>query len=198
MTLKSGRFGRFVQLGEGEKPKRASLPRDVAEDSLDLALALKLLSLPREVGLHPETGKPITASIGRFGPYLAHDGQYAKLNGTAEVFETGMNMAVAKLAEPKGFARRAPVEPLRVVGQTEAGADIRLMAGRYGPYVSDGTTNASLAKGADPAALSLEEARALLAARAAAAPAKARKPVKKAAAKKPAAKKAAAKKKAAP
>ncbi|HET7816900.1 MAG TPA: type I DNA topoisomerase, partial [Sphingomicrobium sp.] len=95
IMLKSGRFGPYVERGE----KRASIPKDVPLADLDPAMAEKLLSLPREIGPHPETGKPITASIGRYGPYLAHDGKYARLASTAEVFDTGMNAAVAKLAD---------------------------------------------------------------------------------------------------
>ncbi len=202
ITLRSGRFGLFVQRGEGDKPSRASLPRDVKPEDLDLDFALKLLSLPRTIGTHPETGQPITASIGRYGPYLAHDGKYAKLSSTAEVFETGMNAAVVKLAEPKGgrFERKAPA-PLRELGAHPAsGAAIKLMEGRYGPYVTDGTTNATVPKGKDPQALTLDEAAALIDARAAAGPAKkgrkapAKKAAAKPAAKKPAAKKASTKK----
>jgi DNA topoisomerase I len=178
-----------VQLGEGEKPPRASIPKDAGD--LDLALALKLLSLPRTVGTHPETGKPITASIGRYGPYLAHDGKYAKLGSTAEVFETGMNAAVVKLAAPKG--ERKAAAPLREFGPHPAnGNPIRLMEGRYGAYVTDGTTNATLPKTADPQTLTLDEAAALLDARAAAGPPKGKR--KAAPKKKPAAKKAAPKK----
>jgi len=158
--------------------------------------------LPREIGMHPETGKPITASIGRYGPYLAHDGKYGRLRSTAEVFETGMNAAVVKLAEAAAGAGarggRSGTEPLKVLGaHPVSGADLRLMAGRYGAYVTDGTTNATLPKDKTPEALTLEEAVVLIDTRAAAAPAKGgrkKAPAKKVAAKKPAAKKAPAKK----
>ena len=195
VVRKSGRFGPYIEMGEGKEAKRSSIPKDAGE--LDLDLAVKLLSLPRTIGDHPETGKPITASIGRYGPYLAHDGKYAKLSGTLEVFETGMNAAVVKLAEAadrKGGGRGAAREPLKVLGphpRTEA--EIKLMEGRYGPYVTDGTTNATLPKTLAPEALTLEEAAQLIDDRAAKGPPakKGRKkaPAKKAAAKKPAAKK---------
>jgi DNA topoisomerase-1 len=195
VTRKSGRFGPYVQLGDGKDAKRASIPKDAGE--LDLALALKLLSLPRTIGAHPETGEPITASIGRYGPYLAHQGKYARLASTAEVFETGMNAAVAKLADAaKGGGRPqrgGAREPLRVVGahpRTEA--EIKLMEGRFGPYVTDGTTNATLPKTVAPESLTLEEAAQLIDARAAAGPAKKK---GRATAKKAPAKKAPAKKK---
>ncbi len=193
---KSGRFGPYIQLGEGKEAKRASIPKDV---DLDLEWALKLLSLPRTVGKHPESGEDITASIGRYGPYLAHAGKYARLQSTAEVFETGMNAAVVKLAEAAAGggrpARGAAREPLKLLGahpRTEL--ELKLMEGRYGAYVTDGTTNATLPKSITPDQLTLEEAASLIDARAAAAP-KPKKPVKKAAAKKPAAKKPAATKK---
>jgi DNA topoisomerase-1 len=204
VTLRSGRFGRFVQRGEGEKPARASIPKDVEiAGPEDLGWALKLLNLPRQIGPHPETGEPITASIGRYGPYLAHSGKYARLANTAEVFETGMNAAVVKLAEAAaakangGRPVRGAATALAELGaHPESGAAVKVLAGRYGPYVSDGTTNATLPKGTEPTAVTLAEAVALLAARAAAAPAKKGKkaPAKKAAAKKPAAKKAVKKK----
>jgi DNA topoisomerase-1 len=199
VSKRSGRFGAYVQLGEGKEAKRSSIPKDVPV--LDLAAALRLLSLPRTVGTHPESGKPVTASIGRYGPYLAHDGKYARLSSTDEVFETGMNTAVVKLAEAAaGGGRRnggASREPLAVLGaHPDGGAEVKVMEGRYGSYVTDGTTNATLPKGADPKAFTLDEAVGLLAARAAAAPAKGKKKgaAKKAPAKKPAAKKPAAKK----
>ncbi|MGE4430095.1 MAG: type I DNA topoisomerase [Sphingobium sp.] len=206
ITRKSGRFGPYIEMGSGKEAKRASIPKDLGEEGLTLDWAVKLLSLPRTVGDHPETGNPITASIGRYGPYLAHDGKYARLSSTAEVFDTGMNAAVVKLAEAaeKGPRRTgAAREPLRTLGKhPRTEAEIRLMEGRYGPYVTDGTTNATLPKTVEPGALTLEEAAQLIDDRAARAPAKkgrkkapAKKaPAKKADAKKPAAKKTAAKK----
>ncbi|MBM7405393.1 MULTISPECIES: type I DNA topoisomerase [Sphingomonas] len=198
---KSGRFGPYIQLGEGKEAKRASIPKDLPGGELTLEWALKLLSLPRVIGTHPETGEPIEAAIGRYGPYLKHAGKYARLQTTADVFETGMNAAVVKLAEAAAGrpARGAAREPLRVLGahpRTEA--EIKLMEGRYGPYVTDGTTNATLPKTVAPEALTLEEAAQLIDARAAAAPAKKgrKAPAKKAAAKKPAAEKKPAAKKA--
>ena len=197
VSLRTGRFGPYFQLGEGKDAKRASLPKDIPPADADLAMALRLLSLPRTVGTHPESGAPITASIGRYGPYLAHEGKYAKLASTAEVFEIGMNAAVAKLADAAsgGGRARGSREPLKVLGshpRTEA--EIRLMEGRFGPYVTDGTTNATLPKTLSPEALTLEEAAQLIDDRAAKGPAKkgrrAKPAAKKAPAKKPARKKA--------
>lgn len=190
VTKRSGRFGPYVQLGDGKEAKRGSIPKDLP-GALDLEWALKLLSLPRTIGAHPETAEPITASIGRYGPYLAHSGKYARLGSTAEVFETGMNAAVVKLAEAAaggGRPQRGAQAPLKVLGnhpRTEA--EIRLMEGRFGPYVTDGTTNATLPKSIEKDALTLEEAAQLIDARAAMAPAKKGK-------KKPAAKPAASRK----
>jgi DNA topoisomerase-1 len=208
VTRRTGRFGPYIQLGDGKEAKRASIPKDIPE--LDLEWALRLLSLPREVGLHPESGNPITASIGRYGPYLAHDGKYARLKSTSEVFETGMNAAVMKLAEAAAGAGarggRQAAEPLNTFGpHPTSGGEMKLLAGRYGAYVTDGTTNATLPKDVKPEDLTLEQAIALIDARAAAAPAKGKKkaapkkaaakaPAKKAAAKKAPAKKAPAKK----
>ncbi len=174
VAKKTGRFGPYVQLGEGKDARRASIPKDIGE--LDLDWALKLLSLPRDVGTHPESAKPITASIGRYGPYLMHDGKYARLTSTAEVFETGMNAAVVKLAEAAangGRPARGSHTALKELGKhprTDAG--IRLMEGRYGPYITDGTTNANLPKSIAPDALTLEEAAQLIDVRAAAGPSK--------------------------
>ena len=154
------------------------MPKDVPQDGLTLEMAEKLLSLPREIGAHPETGKLITASIGRYGPYLAHDGKYAKLGSTAEVFDTGMNAAVVKLAEAaSGAGRRngASREPIAVLGaHPESGKEVKVMEGRFGPYVSDGATHATLPKTADPKAVTLDEAVALIDAKAAKGPSKGR------------------------
>lgn len=194
ITRHNGRFGVYIQSIVEDEKKRASIPKDIGELTLDWAS--KLLSLPRTIGQHPESGEPITASIGRYGPYLAHNGKYARLRSTTEVFDTGMNMAVTKLAEAAagGGRSRQAAEPLNTFGpHPVSGAEIKLMAGRFGPYVTDGTTNATLPKAKDPGELTLEEAIVLIDERAAKGPAKGKKPVKKAAAKKPAAKKAAAK-----
>ena len=192
ITLKSGRFGPYLERGEGEGIQRASIPKDVPQDGLTLEMAEKLLSLPREIGAHPETGQMISASIGRYGPYLLHDGKYARLSSTAEVFDTGMNAAVAKLADAaaaKGQRGGGAREPLAVLGaHPESGKELKVMDGRYGPYVTDGTTHATLPKSADPKAVTLDEAVALVDAKAAKGPA-AKKGRRKAAPKKAAAKK---------
>ena len=171
IQLKTGRFGPYVEQGD----KRASIPKDVPLEDVTSEVAQRLLSLPREIGPHPETGKPITASIGRYGPYLAHDGKYAKLGSTAEVFETGMNAAVAKLADAAsgaGRQRGTSREPIAVLGKHPNGKDVKVMAGRYGPYVSDGTTHATLPKGAEPKSVTLDEAVRLIDEKAAKGPSK--------------------------
>ncbi len=193
VTRKVGRFGPYVQLGEGKEAKRASIPRDLPD--FDLDWALRLLSLPRTIGAHPETGQPITASIGRYGPYLAHDGKYAKLGGTRDVFETGMNAAVTLLAEAanrkNGARGGTKAEPIKTFGaHPTSGGEIKVMPGRYGPYVTDGATNATIPRDMKPEDVTEEQAIALIDARAAKGPAK-----KKGARKKAPAKKAAAKKK---
>jgi DNA topoisomerase I len=179
IELKSGRFGPYLE----RDGKRASVPKDVQVADVDLELAERLLSLPREIGPHPETGKPIKASIGRYGPYLEHDGKYARLNSTAEVFETGMNAAVAKLADAAsggGRQRGASREPIAVLGaHPSSGKEIKVMAGRYGPYVSDGTTHATLPKSADPKSVALEQAVEWIDAKAAKGPSAKKKPARK-------------------
>jgi DNA topoisomerase I len=202
ITYKIGRFGPYVQRGpdgkDDEKPPRASIPRDVPAETFTLEIALKLLALPRTVGIHPETGEPITAAIGRYGPYLAHNKKYAKLTSTEDVFNVGMNMAVALLAAPPKFgakgAPRAVTPPLKELGtHPDTGAILKVMAGRFGPYITDGEINATVPKNGDPLAVTLEQAVVLLAERAAKIAAdpssQKKKPVKKVAARKTVAKK---------
>jgi DNA topoisomerase I len=194
IALKNGRFGPYIQKGEGDKPQRAGIPKGVDRSTVDFEYALKLLALPREIGTHPETGKPITANFGRFGPYVAHDGQYASLDSADEVFTVGINRAVTILAEKKAKSRapRGP-EALKELGANpEGGAVIKLMRGRYGPYVTDGSINATIPNGSDPLTVTLDQAIALLAEREARGGGKKPK-AKKAAPKKPAAEKTSAK-----
>ena len=189
IELKVGRFGPYLE----REGKRASIPKDVPQDSLTAVIAEQLLELPRTIGAHPESGLPIIASIGRYGPYLAHDGKYARLKSTAEVFETGMNAAVMKLAEAAASAGQrggGSREPIAVLGaHPESGKELKVMAGRYGPYVTDGATHATLPKGMEPEAVTLDEAVRLIDERAAKGPAK-KKGGRWAPAKKPAKKKA--------
>lgn len=191
--LKIGRFGPYVETTppDAEKPKRSSLPKGWTPTSMDLEKALRLLSLPRDVGPHPEDGKMITASLGRYGPFVAHAGTYANVADIEEVFDVGLNRAVALLAEKRaGRAGRASAAaPLKELGaHPETGEAVQVMAGRYGPYVKSGKINATLPKGTAPEDMTMEAALPLLAAKAGAAPKK-KAPAKKAAAKKPAAKK---------
>ena len=191
--LKIGRFGPYVETTppDADKPKRSSLPKGWSPASIDLEKALRLLSLPRDVGPHPEDGKMITASLGRYGPFVAHAGTYANVADIEEVFDVGLNRAVALLAEKRaGRAGRASAAaPLKELGaHPETGEAVQVMAGRYGPYVKSGKINATLPKGTAPEDMTLEAALPLLAAKAGAAPKK-KAPAKKAAAKKPAAKK---------
>ncbi|WP_201462826.1 type I DNA topoisomerase [Brevundimonas aurantiaca] len=205
VQLKIGRFGPYVEIAppDGEKPKRSSLPKGWSPACLTLDQALRLLALPREVGVHPEDGKMITAGLGRYGPFVLHAGTYANVSDIDEVFEVGLTRAVALLAEKRAGrpGRGAAAAPLKDLGaHPETGEPIHVMAGRFGPYVKSGKINATLPKGTAPEDLTLEAALPLLAAKAGAAPKK-KAPAKKAAAskkaaaaKKPAAKKAPAKK----
>ncbi|TPW03507.1 MAG: DNA topoisomerase I [bacterium] len=203
VALKIGRFGPYVETtipGE-EKPKRSSLPKGWSPATLALEQALRLLALPREVGIHPEDGKPISAGLGRYGPFVLHAGTYANVADIDEVFDIGLNRAVVLLAEKRAgkFAGRgAATAPLKDLGaHPETGEPVHVMAGRFGPYVKSGKINATLPKGSAPEDMTMEIAVPLLAARAAAAPAKGKKaPAAKKAAPKAAAKKPAAKKKA--
>jgi DNA topoisomerase-1 len=186
-----------VQLGEAEedskeKPRRASLPKGTAPAQMTLEQALKLLSLPRNLGNHPESGKEITAGVGRFGPFVVHDGDFRSLQPTDDVYTVDLPRAVELLSAPKAGRTRTVVEPLRTVGPHPSdGEPVQLFAGRYGPYVKHGGTNASLPKGVEADTVTIDQAVALLAERAAAAPAKKKStrgrkaaPAKKAAAKK--------------
>jgi DNA topoisomerase-1 len=173
VTLRTGRFGPYVQLGEAEgkdKPKRAGIPRGWDAAELDLDRALALLALPRTIGSHPETGQPITAGIGRYGPFVLHEGTFANLDSVEEVFSVGINRAVSLLAEKKaGGARRGRATPasLRTLGEHPGeGGPITVRDGRYGPYVNHGKINATLPKGMDPATITLDQAVGLIAARA--------------------------------
>ncbi|WP_146590657.1 type I DNA topoisomerase [Puniceibacterium confluentis] len=209
ISLRSGRFGPYVQRGEAteenKKPKRASLPKGWQADEMTLEKALTLLSLPRAIGEHPEGGG-ISANFGRFGPYLMHKGPedakpvYANLKDPADVFEIGMNRAVELLAEKRanpGGRGRAAAKALKELGEhPEGGGAVNVMEGRYGPYIKWEKINATLPKETEPADVTMEQAVALIAERAAKSGKKApgkKAPAKKAAAKKPAAKKAAAK-----
>jgi DNA topoisomerase-1 len=203
--LKSGRFGPYVQRGEptpeNKKPPRASLPKGWDKDAMDLEKALTLLSLPRQIGEHPEGGM-ITTNFGRFGPYVMHQlpedakPTYANLKDPNDVFELGMNRAVELLAEKRanpGRGRSAAAKPLKELGEhPEHGGAVNVMEGRYGPYVKWEKINATLPKDTQPEDLTMELAVELIDAKAA------KGGKKKAAPKKTAAKKPAAKKKAAP
>jgi DNA topoisomerase-1 len=176
ISVRSGRFGTYIQLGEavaGEKPKRATLPKGVTPDTLTLERAEALLSLPREIGLHPETSKPILATIGRYGPYLSYDGQSVNLESSEEVFTIDLPRAVTVLAEGRKSKRPPKAEALRDLGPHPADkAAVKVMSGRYGPYVTHGGINATLPKGKTPETVTLDEAVALLKAREGKVPAK--------------------------
>ncbi|MCJ8239538.1 type I DNA topoisomerase [Peteryoungia algae] len=170
ITLRSGRFGPYVQRGDGKEAKRSSLPKGWAPADIDLEKALSLLSLPRDVGAHPETGKMISAGLGRYGPFVLHDGTYANLEGIEDVLSIGLNRAVTVLAEkkanPGGRGRTAAVA-LKELGEHPDGGAMTVRDGRFGPYVNWGKVNATLPKGKDPQAVTVEEALVLIAERAA-------------------------------
>jgi DNA topoisomerase I len=168
-----GRFGPYVQLGDNPekgskaKPKRASLDRGMSEDGVSLDDALRLLSLPRELGA-AEDGQMILANRGRFGPYVQKDADFRSLEATDDVYTITLERAKELLAKPKGQRRqRAAATELRAMGpHPKGGAPVRILDGRYGPYVTDGETNASLPKGTAPEAVTMEQAVELLNARA--------------------------------
>lgn len=168
--LKTGSYGPYVQLGDGtddEKPKRASLPPGIDLSDVDLDLALKILQLPRLLGTHPETGKEVRAGLGRFGPYVVHDGDFRSLKKEDDVLTVTLERALELLAQPKGRGRRTGPEPLREVGKHPAdGEPVHLYSGRYGYYVKHGEKTATVGRGEgfDPEKLGLDEALAALAA----------------------------------
>ncbi len=198
ISLRSGRFGPYVQRGdateEAPKPPRASLPKGWSPESVDLDRALMLLNLPRLIGNHPEDGAPVEAAIGRYGPYVKHNTTYANLPEAEEVFTIGMNRAVEVLAQKATRGRGANVAPLKELGEHPEGGPMQVMAGRYGPYVKWGKVFATLPKDMEPEAVTFDEALALVnekAAKGGKGKAKAKAPAKPKAAAKPKAKTAA-------
>ena len=181
ITLRTGRFGPYVQRGDGEKPKRSGLPKGTDKSDVDLELALKLLALPREVGQHPEDGKKITTNFGRFGPYVYHDGIYASLKDPQDVFDIGLNHAVTLIAEKKakGPGRRG-AQTLKALGNAPDGKPINIFKGKFGAYASDGETNATLPEGTEPESVTIEQALQWIAERAAKGGGKKKKPARKA------------------
>ncbi|MGI9385046.1 MAG: DNA topoisomerase, partial [Methyloligellaceae bacterium] len=171
ILLRSGRFGPYLQLGEaveGEKPKRASIPKGYEPAEVDLPLALRFLALPREIGAHPESGKPIVAGFGRYGPFIEHDGKYANLETPQDVFTVGLNRAVSLLAEKAASGRGRGATVLKELGEhPDGGGKMQVLDGRYGPYVKHGKINATLPKGTDPQEVTIEQAVELVAAKAA-------------------------------
>ncbi len=172
ITLRNGPYGLYLQIGvlEGkEKPKRASLLKGMTPDELTFDQAKAILSLPRELGPHPEDKEMVLAGVGRFGPYVRHGSKYKSIPADESVLEIGMNRAVALLAEAKATGRgRAAIKPLRVVGNHPAdNAPIEIYDGRYGMYVKHGGINATVPTDLKPEELTVEQALSLLAERAA-------------------------------
>jgi DNA topoisomerase-1 len=176
VNVKAGRFGPYIQLGEqkdygeGEKPKRAGIPKGISPSDVELDRALKLLSLPREIGKHPESGLPITAGIGRFGPFVKHDKTYASLEAGDEVFDVGLNRAVTLIAEKvaKGPSRgRFGADPGKQLGDHPSLGAVAVKSGRYGAYVTAGGVNATIPSDKEKDTITLAEAIALIDERAA-------------------------------
>ncbi len=166
VTVRKGPYGFYIQRGEAiddKKPKRVAIPKGSDPHELELEQAVRFLSLPREVGKHPESGKKISAGIGRFGPYIRHDGDYRSLGEDEDVLTVGLNRAVALLAEPK--RRRGP-KVLKTLGEhPDDGQAVAILDGRYGPYVNHGKTNATLPGGTEPEDVTMEVALGLIAER---------------------------------
>lgn len=168
LTLRSGRFGPYIQRGEGKDAKRSSLPKGWKPEEIDHEKALALINLPRDVGQHPETGKMISAGIGRYGPFLLHDGGYANLESVEDVFSIGLNRAVTVIAEKKaapGRGRGSTPAALKTLGDHPDGGAITVRDGRFGPYVNWGKVNATIPKAQAPDSVTMEEALVLIAER---------------------------------
>ena len=191
ITLRSGRFGPYVQRGDGKDAKRSSLPKGWKPDTVDHEKAVALLSLPRDIGQHPETGKMISSGLGRYGPFILHDGTYANVDSIEDVFSIGLNRAVSVLADKKanggGGRSRGTPAALKDLGAHPDGGSVTVRDGKYGPYVNWGKVNATLPKGKDPQGVTLEEAVAFLTEKAGKAPSTRGKPARKPAASKSAA-----------
>ena len=161
ICIKDGRFGTYLEMDvDGEdKPKRASIPKGWDKADLTPEKAIALMALPRTIGDHPDDGKPITTAIGRYGPYVLHDGTYANLPNVEEVFEIGLNRAVSVLADKRanGGGRRAAAKALKELGEHD-GKPVRVMDGRYGPYVKFEKINATIPKGTEVETVTLEQA----------------------------------------
>lgn len=193
-----GPYGPYVQLGEAteskKKPKRASLPKGMKLEEVDIAVAVRLLSLPRELGADPGTGETITASVGRFGPYVKRGSDFRSLGKDDDVYTVELSRALELLSQPKR-SRTQTKKVLRTLGEhPESGKTIELCDGRYGPFVTDGEVNASLPRGADPESYALTEAVELIAQAASKKTTRKKTASKKTTAKKTASKKTAAKK----
>ncbi|AYM10521.1 type I DNA topoisomerase [Agrobacterium tumefaciens] len=188
LTLRSGRFGPYIQRGDGKEAKRSSLPKGWKPEDIDHEKALALINLPRDIGKHPETGKMISAGLGRYGPFLLHDGSYANLESIEDVFSIGLNRAVTVIAEKQskgpGRGRNGTPAALKELGDHPDGGPITVRDGRYGAYVNWGKVNATIPKGQDPTSVTLDESLVLIAERIAKTgsggkPAKAKKPAAK-------------------
>ncbi|MEM8559452.1 MAG: topoisomerase C-terminal repeat-containing protein, partial [Bacteroidota bacterium] len=156
VILKHGPYGPYVQLGDDEqegKPKRTSLPKGLEPRDVTFEIGQKLLELPKTLGEHPETGEPIKANIGRYGPYVQYRRTFASLKGDDNVLDVSLDRALELIAE-----KAKKNEPLRTLGTHPDGEVIEVFEGRYGPYVKHKRTNATLPKGTGPDEVTLEQA----------------------------------------
>ena len=160
ISLRRGPYGHYVQQGEaedGRKPKRIKLPDNVEPENCDLEIAIKLLSLPRLIGNHPETAEPITVTIGRYGPYINHNNDKRSLSPEDDVLTVGINRAVSLLGEPK--QQRRGTKTIRSLGaHPEDGNEVAIYEGRYGYYIKNNKTTAGLPKHFDVETITLDEA----------------------------------------